>query len=700
MYLNLTKLLPLFLLLTLSSQAQTKDGISAKKSVDAFNQLASDYKYNHVDSSLWYAQRAYHLANKMNYAEGSALALKHMGFAYFLKRNFDSSIYYNEMGIRAHEALHDIKGLARMYHQLGINYYNKYQFDLVLKYHLEGLKLNEKANYAYGICESYSFLASFYSARQEYSKSLEYYNKALKLAIDNQFTDKLPKLNTNIGAVYLTTHAPDTAIYFLNQAAMYETSNLTAAVIQHNLGDAYTQLKDYKKAQQHTANALKAYKLVGDKSGELFSQAAIALLTLKQGDYKEAIKTVNVFLPESIALNEANSTLQGYEVLHKSYAQLNDPWKAYQYSLLYDSVRAQIDSMSTAEKITQIQNKHETEASDLQIALLSKENHNQRVRLMAIVSISIAFLLLAVAILVYLRAQQKKKQFVLQQKTIIAEKKLEAENLKARFYANISHELKTPLTLILGPLEEASRKYEDSEHLQIALQNSKKLLSLVNQLLDLEKSDSGKLKLKRTNQDVVHHLSSLIESFSNYAKYRNIDYTLSTSLSSYIFSYDHQKLEIALINILSNAFKFTADGGQIRITIHGVEQKGITITIADNGPGIEQAHLPYLFDRFYQVDDTKASGGSGIGLSVSKEYIDLHQGQIKASSEIGKGSTFEIFIPYSWDKTLPAGCIHDSSAENAVTDGKAPRKIKRILIVDDNTDLKLYIASILRNKYK
>ena len=244
-----------------------------------------------------------------------------------------------------------------------------------------------------------------------------------------------------------------------------------------------------------------------------------------------------------------------------------------------------------------------------------------------------------------------------------SEKLQEMDQVKSRFFANISHEFRTPLTLIMGPLEQmisGSKDKEQEKNLNLMLRNSQRLLGLINQLLELSKFESGKMKLEACQQNIIPFLKGIVASFEPVAAKNELDLTFhienedDVEEENITFYFDPGKLEEVIFNLLSNAIKFTPPGGKINVTIkrNRTEEKtfpsgSADILICDTGPGIPRDQLAHIFDRFYQSDSTYEHHpkGSGIGLTIAKEIVELHHGRINAHSTEGKGTEFLIRLP-------------------------------------------------------
>jgi len=333
-----------------------------------------------------------------------------------------------------------------------------------------------------------------------------------------------------------------------------------------------------------------------------------------------------------------------------------------------------------------------------------------------------------------------------------AEKLHEVDEIKSRFFTNISHEFRTPLTLILGPVKQIidslkdEKTYLDSrkvrDELKVVHRNANRLLGLVNQLLDISKLESGNMKLQAAPQNIIPLLKALVLSFTSYAERKKITIKFNSIEDEIIAYIDNDKIEKIIINLLSNAFKFTPEGGRVEVTINcqaelvsasSVQHKipkrvrddnFVEISISDTGVGIPKEKIPKIFDRFYQVDgsQTREQEGTGIGLSLTKELVELHKGRIEVESEEGKGTTIKIILPLG-KQHLKTEEICEEEIERSkeyekeiiepsieeIVDEKERHKIEvdlseklelpMLLIVEDNSDVRNYIKSNLNKGY-
>ncbi|MDJ0646504.1 MAG: ATP-binding protein, partial [Flavobacteriaceae bacterium] len=296
------------------------------------------------------------------------------------------------------------------------------------------------------------------------------------------------------------------------------------------------------------------------------------------------------------------------------------------------------------------------------------------------------------------------------------------DEVKTRFFANISHEFRTPLTLINGPLQQAKRLSSDKHRESVLLsnksfgvikKNTARLQMLVDQLLDLSKIESGNLHLNLTKNGLMQFLRSQVFSFESMAERQNI--SLNTHFSEDLSEnyYDKDKLEKIVNNLLSNAFKYTHQGGAVNVTA-ATDTSYVFIEIGDTGKGISKAEIDRIFDRFYRVEGSEAKG-SGIGLALTKELVDLHNGQISVHSDQGRGTTFKVRLPITLAGLPGSSIIHSKDKDETkvvpkpLDDGVTQNSSSRapvnsddavVLLVEDNKDLQEFISEILQTHYQ
>jgi len=318
------------------------------------------------------------------------------------------------------------------------------------------------------------------------------------------------------------------------------------------------------------------------------------------------------------------------------------------------------------------------------------------------------------------KVEQEKEHFEL-------EKAKEVDRVKTSFFTNISHEFRTPLTLIKGPVQNILDQFLNGQkefdrnkiidQLKLVQRNSDLLLKLINQLLDLAKLESGSLKVEKTEGEVFGFVRAIASSFHSFGALKNLDITINAPTENAVMLFDKDKVEAVLINLINNAIKFTPAGGSITV-IAGLTQDPniLELCVKDTGIGIPPEHQSKIFERFHQVSEAHKEVGTGIGLAFVKQLVELMGGTISVSSEVGKGSEFVVVLPIelatglkpqatgfeSLNSEVETPIINHSASSLKPAAGSAEDESSskpHILVVEDNTDLRHFIIDSLGDEF-
>ena len=342
--------------------------------------------------------------------------------------------------------------------------------------------------------------------------------------------------------------------------------------------------------------------------------------------------------------------------------------------------------------------------------------------------IALSVLIAIVIIAVHWRIQKLEKsrsrlEAEVRKRTDKIEKQTQAlkalDKAKSRFFANITHEFRTPLTLIIGPAEQLISKEPPSpfkKSLYEILKNARNLLELINQLLDLSKLESSQMKIEFSHGDIVHFTREHVVQFQYWADRNKLHLEFTSDLEAWEIGFDRDKWSKILFNLISNAIKFTPEGGSITIDLKKLrlnEQDFVQLRVKDTGIGIEKEYLNYIYDRFYQVDasSTRVRGGTGIGLALVKELVDIQDGTITVNSFPAKGTLFNVRLPVtsefdakklispllSEDMFLNLDTYRPQTKNNQTDTGtkKITAEKLELLIIEDNAEMRTYIRSCI-----
>ena len=333
-----------------------------------------------------------------------------------------------------------------------------------------------------------------------------------------------------------------------------------------------------------------------------------------------------------------------------------------------------------------------------------------------------AYLLYAIGLVVvfflarYRMLKREREKFHLQQIENEVAKNEEINNMKFRFFTNVSHELRTPLTLIISPLEGMLKETTDelqSTRLQLMYRNAQRLLHLVNQLLDFRKGEMSTHQLSLSEGDIISYVHSVCNSFLLMADKKHIQFSFFSGIDTFSMAFDADKVGKIVMNLLSNAFKFTPEGGRVTVMIEHVAGTPdmLEIKIADTGIGISDVDKEHIFERFYQADHkgVEETTGNGIGLSLVRDFVTLHEGEVKVFDSIGTGSVFVIQFPVKHVETqvqlppetgISIGEEEDKEIKEETREETERKDFPLLLIVDDNEDFRIFMRYSLELQYR
>jgi signal transduction histidine kinase/AraC-like DNA-binding protein len=590
------------------------------------------------------------------------------------------------------------------------------QFDEAIELYLEALTLIRITGDKNSEARIHNYIGGIYRTQKIYNKALEHYELALLLVKALDFKPGISACLTNLGGVYSSLKNYDKAVALLQEAIEVKKEigdKLGAGRAQINLGIIFNDQKKYQQAEDYYQEAYNLAKQVNNPELLSLAEFGLAECSYYEGDFERCILLANELLEREENTMNLESTLKTHKLLASAYRENGEFQNALEHAMLQISLSDSLYNEQVISATNELEAKYQNEQKEKEIAFLSTEKNLQSLQLEKRVNernaiIALAFIMLLMAGLLYNQYRVKQN----------ANKKLqEVDRLKSNFFANISHEFRTPLTLIKGPIEQLELHPKEKlsrENIKMIRRNTDRVLTLVNQLLDLSKIDGGSLKLEVQEGEIFQFLRAVTSSFSSHAAQRNIGYNVQIPQPEFLTAFDRDKVEKVMNNLLSNAFKFSESGSLVSVDI-SCDRGGIKIQVTDNGKGIPKEKLPFIFDRFYQVDSTatKEKEGSGIGLSLTKNLVQLMNGTIEVSSDIGKGTVFTVHLPLVEIRSTAqerqeqstinrpsivskidsgAGLFHLEKADN--------RDLPEILLVEDNADMRQYIKEHLIDFYR
>jgi len=471
------------------------------------------------------------------------------------------------------------------------------------------------------------------------------------------------------------------------------------------------QLKEAKPMLFESLNFFEHYKLTSVNSYESVN-ADLGFLAAKEGNKEAAFNYYIKSGEVALAINTRASKSDYYEMFSTAYETKGDFAEALKFHKLY--LDGQIDLITE-------QNDKSLKETELQLNVARQEKEiSQKNEQQGLLIGATLFALLLTGAFAFVSYRERRNRTKLQvQKNIIEQqsevlKQLDAT--KTRFFANVSHELRTPLTLMLAPLGTMLKSNMlDNRNFTLATlarQHSQQLLSLVNEILDLTKLESGKMVTHEEPIEIYAFLRRLIATFESYAAQRGIKLIFNFDRNlPHALMLDKPKFEKIFNNLLSNSLKFTPNGGSITIRVTHTPSDW-QLAVIDTGRGIHPDDLPHVFNRFYQTNQTDApiEGGTGIGLALSNELAQVMNGKLSVQSTLGNGATFILELPKhevlgvvgaTLGVTLDETSALDNEEAVALEDDAKKNLVgfSTILVVEDNPSLRNYIKLILSDRY-
>ncbi len=676
---------------------------SPEEQTIAHNKLAWAYRDLRSDSALYHATRALKMAEANELHHHAVQALNYMGVAY---RNLSVYSKAFEVYLQALKKAEDIgdeeqRGYALI--NIGNLYLFQQNFEGAIRYFIQALDqaqaLGNKRMQGYCFVN----LGRTYRGQGEYGQSELYYKQALEVRRDLDDVYGIKAVEIDLADVYRREGDLGKALDYsfeVKGRLDIETDGRALVMLNNNIAKIYLLRSDLPNAERFGLEALQL--------AEQFSS---------RYDVKEVLLT-----------------------LSRIYESEDDFVKAYRRYVDYAELNQQLFSEENIRKIEQLRNQYEIQQQEAENEFLRRQDElnkqvierQQTIILLTGGGVLLLLIIAAISFRAY-RIRKRLSEEISQQKDQIeedknlierqSEKLKELDAAKSRFFANVSHDLRSPLSLIMGNLEmigedeEAYLTSKAKKSLEVAFKNSKRLLYLTDEINDITRLEEGKIRLKLEQVRLNSYLKMLSEMFRSSAEYKGVKLEFRSSLEDHeVFAADPRQFEKIFYNLVSNALRHTRKGESIIISCsRNVE--ATYISIQDTGDGIPAHSLPHIFDRFYQSKENqfKSKEGLGIGLALVRELVQLHDGEISVSSEMGVGTTFTITLRNESITHLPgyqpeeANYVKDrneifreleideKARPNVSIDGE--KHESTILLVDDHPEIRYYIRQILEDNY-
>lgn len=682
--------------------------------------IKKKYYSTNLDSSIILSDEIVNFAHSKNNLIWKAEGFRLKGLSYYYHGQNENAIIEYKQTYELKKELNHKKGFGGILHNIAVSYRLIGDLPKALEYNFEALAARKEMNLERGVSKSLQGIATVYYDQKKYEEALEYANESFDLSKKINYDVGAANAAVSIANSYSGLEKYPEAISFYSDAMTFykQLGRLRSqATCFDNIGNAHLKEKKYKLALEFQKKAFEIRKQQSDKNGLALSYNNLGSTYARMKKYQSSLNNCEEALKLATETENLSLIFNSSKCLYEAYEAIGDIPNAYKYYQDYIIVKDSVEGVEKTKSIEEVESKYELKEKEAVIAQreldIAKEQNKQSntiiISLLALGLISLIFAVLRSRLLM----RRREAELTAEKEHIEADKLRELDRLKSTFFTNISHEIRTPLTLIMSPLEQmlnGTLKGDALKYKQIMYRNGQRLQSLINQLLDLSKIESGHLQLNLQEADLSQFLISIVQSFTSLAERKQIDFRVN-GLADHVMAYfDKDVIEKILMNLISNAFKFTQEEGNIEIDIN-YESNLLNFEIKDSGIGIPENQVNSIFDRFYSsesVSDLQMS--SGIGLALTKELVELCEGKIEVESEEQKGSVFTVSIPIiavKSDTILEVPIVKQLinldnqdeifNPEKSIPNGQ---KLPHVLIVEDNEDVRIYLNDQLNDFYK
>lgn len=525
----------------------------------------------------------------------------------------------------------------------GRDYHGKASYDDALKSYFDALAIYEDLPDSSKIATTLTLIGQTYLRLGKNSEAGEVFNRSLQISTILNDKQGIQISTADMAVVLQRNNQTHEAIKLYKEALILarEVSNLREeAIITGNIGSTYRRQGTYDSSTYYLLKALPLKVQLGNGTSTAHTLNDIAETYLDQGDYNNAVTYAQMALDTAALAGAVSQGSFARFTLSRAYAAQEKYEAAYSYLKDYKQLSDSINSVAKDRTISDLRLKYETGKKEQKITELAAENLVSQQRRRNLLIALLVVIILAMSVTFVFLTKRKHNLAMLA-------KKQELQNARSRFFTNISHEFRTPLTLILGPLHALRDKFKGTEteaKLSGMQQNAGRLLRLIDRMLDLSRIDDHRLILTVSEVNANDNLKDIMSTIEHAALEQKITLVFEPGDDPIPLYLDRDRFDSIILNLLSNALKYSATGDVITIRAKQVDSSQVQIEIQDTGEGIESEDLPHIFERYHHNDTKSKSSikGVGVGLSLCKSLVELHGGNISVQSEPGVGATFTI----------------------------------------------------------
>ena len=637
---------------------------------------------------------------------GSIIAYREMGKLMRNESRFDDALRMHSEGLKQAETLGDTLEIVQALNNIGTDYRRMGVLDMAQDYHYRAFNIcKESTDSSYTAKKnrvvSLNGLGNIYLTFGNYARA----DSALRLALagERELNSALGQaINyANIGSIYCHREQLDSAWLYYRRSMGYNLqigNTLGVALCHISFGSLHEKEHDYDKAISEYDIAYRQLQSSKDEWHAISPLIALAGVYTTKGNDAKALEYLAKALHTARAIKSNEHLAEVYTLYYKLYKRMGN----YNAALTaHENAAAMRDSVIDMEKLNRIQNAGLLIERNHQARVMHEANMNLKSERTAryinsvVFTVVVVILIGALVVFVFVQRIQRRNHLALKRFT----------EMRENFFTNITHEFRTPLTVILGMSRDLPGKSPDElkQSVQSIERQGYGLLQLINQLLDISKIESQMGNLDWRNGYITTYISMLVDTYRDYARCKNIDlqlYFKHPVTMDFVPDYVNKVFN----NLISNALKFTPDYGKINIALWR-EGDSFFVDVTDTGEGMDQETAENAFKPFYQGETDSKNLGTGVGLALVKQIIDAVHGEISVKSEVGKGTTFHIQIPITNKSDIK---LNEQTVDNApnlpteekkLVDTEAEDNQCTVLVIEDNRDIAAYIGDVLSDRY-
>jgi len=693
----------LFVTFTLAQTNNTAElekqlpSLSGIERVDALNKLSHLLKRSSFEKSRIYAEEALSIAKEKDYARGEAYAENNLGFLFYSLNNLEKAESLYRSALSIYRELENAKEIARTYNSLGLVFWRRNQFVQAFQFYRKAHNLADSSDAQEISAEALNYMGLIYWKWSDYDKALDYFFKSLKIkeAVGDKFEIGLT-LN-NIAFLYNEMNQTNQSIYYSKKVldiAYVLRDNYVLGRVLNNMGASYYKLKDFEKATYYQNESLKIKKLAGDKSGMAYSYNDLGDICLAQKKYDEAGKYYNRSLEirkqlkdkfgiATVLLNIARVKKEEGDIasvqsslnaalnyalsignkrieaaIYKELSDINqirgNTNQAFEYLKKYSTVLDSVWSKEARDKILELSVIYDVDSKDHELKIKNLEIEKEQNKTVYLYIVSLLIVLALVVLLFRYRSIQKIKRQLEKMNRDIEEKSHALESTiksRDRFFSIISHDLKSPffglkgLAEILAEGGEELSEEEKNVYLVKLNRTVKDIYMLLENLLDWSRLQSKRMEYNPEVFDLNEELSHSLFLLGQNAERKSIKLVNEVPENTLVLA-DRRMIHSVIQNLVTNAIKFTYEKGVVNITAKSLENV-VIVNVVDHGVGIPIEFRDKIFNLEVQTTSrgTNDEKGTGLGLIICKELVEINGGQISFNSKENSGTTFTFTLP-------------------------------------------------------